>query len=104
MSEEENAGRDMAFIIGPQSPDGSIPALRVNEDGVTVGYFTLLRDGESLSGREVISLGKRNGPGYEVETLYDGRTSPGGPAMVNSQAFRSGWDSVFAKKADAQSN
>jgi len=40
------------------------------------------------------------GPSYDVEPIWERETPTApasGPAMVNSPAFRSGWDSIFGK-------
>lgn len=86
--------KDIAYLF-PPGPDGSMPALRLREDGLSLGLLRPALQGESTLGREVVSLTRAGeGPAFEVTTVYGGRAAPG-PAMVNSPQFRSGWDAVF---------
>lgn len=96
---DDETPKDIA-LLGPPSPDGSIPAVRVGCDRVSVGVFRPAKPGSSLAGREVVSLRATGGGlAHEVDVLYDGRSGHAGPAMVNSREFRSGWDAVFGGPA-----
>lgn len=102
MSEEKPAGKDCIIPLGPIGPDLGFPALRIGRDGVAAGMMTPVVDGKPLGERDILSLEPVDGlPAYEATVLYEGRrpssSQHAGPALVNSQQFRSGWDAVFGK-------
>jgi hypothetical protein len=98
---DEKTPREIA-VLGPPSPDGSIPAVRIGPHGVSSGTFRASKDGDSLLGRETFDLKRTEGSNvYEMVPVYDGRASSPGPAMVNSPKFKSGWDAVFGDRGKA---
>ncbi len=97
MSEEKTKG--VVLPVGPPSEDGSFRAVLLSDDGVGVGHFVPAEDGSPvLPGAQLVNLSARDGsPALDLEVLYEapGAPRPSGPAMVNSRAYRSGWDAVF---------
>lgn len=106
MPDDEKQARKDVAVLGLPNPDGSVPAVRFGPDGPVPGVLTLATEGSNAAGRELVHLTPGNGPFFEIETLYDGaKGGPGkGPAMVNSDVYRSGWDAVFAKRGEAALN
>lgn len=88
----ECSGDDL-ISLGPQLPNGDVFCIRHKGDHtIEGGVLSVLPEGDTTSaevGQEVVHLKHRAGSTYEVTE------SNKGPAMVNSSAFRSGWDSIF---------
>lgn len=87
--------------VGPESPDGSVPIFQPVEGGVRVGKIQPLGHGKPVMG-ELVSLRPReDGDGHWMETVLESPVAgPGGPAMVNSEKYRNGWDSLFGTKIE----
>jgi hypothetical protein len=86
---------DKLYMGGSCPVHGTAPVLRVRDDGFDVGMLHPLRDGQPIPpGGELVEL-KRCADGS-----YDARTVEGGPAMVNSPAFKQGWDNIFGGKQE----
>jgi hypothetical protein len=61
-----------------------------------------LKNGESIPpGLSCLMLEPREDGAYDVNELISGNAAEGssgsGPAMVNSEKFKTGWDRVFGK-------
>lgn len=99
------SGKDL-ITFGPDLGDGSRPFFRHRPDHtLETGISRAVTDGQPMNMNEGGSLVKltpvEDASMYEVETLYEHRTSGQegkGPAKVNSNAYRSGWDSIFGAK------
>lgn len=93
-------GEDFA-VLGPPADGGGQYVLRhLSDCSWQAGVLRPLEDGKPVHG-EIVCLRPREdgGPGYAVESVNaGGKTSGSGPAMVNSKAFRDGWDGIFGKK------
>lgn len=84
---------------GPQlGKDGPIPFIRhLDGCGMEGGVFMPAKEGQDLSGQELVHLVKDDKPGYRVESIYKGKPV-GKPAMVNSKAFMNNWTNIFGSK------
>jgi hypothetical protein len=93
------------LLLGPQvTPEGGRAFIRRQPHQVSSGVCRPLKHGEVLMG-DVVKLERVEGDLYNVVENLPSMTSPqaSGPAMVSSDAYRSGWENVFgAKKAIAQ--
>ncbi|MFO0551897.1 MAG: hypothetical protein U0271_26150 [Polyangiaceae bacterium] len=110
--------RDMLIVGGPSSDGNGVQVVRIQDDQVQAGELRAVREGQPIVG-ECVRLHQRP----EHERLYDvevlAKTAPSspkvepkseaqgasrkGPAMVNSEAFRNGWEGIFGsapRKAD----
>ena len=93
------------LIVGPELEDGSRPCIRRMPDhSIRMGHVQALKDGQSLSGdHEILKVTyDPQSEDYAVQTIYDPHdeaSSSKGPAMVNSDAYRTGYDRIFGKVA-----
>ena len=90
--------KDHGFLIkGPQVSETEQAVVRVGPDGLKTGTISKLGD---VSDKEPSSLIRTeqigDSPIYTVTDEFPSTT--GGPALVNSQAFKDGWDSIFGQK------
>lgn len=97
--EKKSCGGDTA-VFGPPLPDGGIPYIRHREDHtITQGVAHVLRDGQPVDPRtEIVRLDPDEGYRYRVTSIYEGAASKG-PSKITTDAYRSGWDQIFGKKA-----
>lgn len=108
MANDNNNGcpKKELVVLGPCLPDGSTAAIKFDPDhGLQRGVLKQIGEGESLLGKELVDLERiGDSPIFEMTRIYDGRTQnqkshdSHGPSMVNSQAYRDGWDSIFGSK------
>jgi hypothetical protein len=93
--------------LGPSLPDGSVMAVKSSDDGIQFGTLQKIEEGDSLLGKDLVRLSPvENLPLYEMEHVYDGRIpdqKSSGPSMVNSRAYRDGWDNIFGNKKSSTS-
>jgi len=86
-------------VVGPTDDAGAIPFVRHRQDhSYELGVLTKLDDGKPLSpDGEVVKLTHIEENEYAVETVYkaDSEASHGGPALVNTDAYRKGWEAIF---------
>ncbi|KKL73256.1 hypothetical protein LCGC14_2076740 [marine sediment metagenome] len=98
MTSNEKNDRDV-MVIGPCNGDGSHVAIRYrNGEPLDSGSLRRLKHGRPISGEPVRLHPHEEGPGNDVEYLLTDGPELDGPAMVNSQAFRNGWDEIFEKR------
>jgi hypothetical protein len=71
---------------------------------IQAGVARVLREGEPIpEGGSIVHLSSTTREGeYEVQELYGDCRASGGPAMVNSDAYRNNWEGIFGKKPVAQ--
>lgn len=65
--------------------------IRLSDNELQVGTLRTVKEGQPFNG-DLVRLKHREGGVFDVEDLYSTRS---GPAQVNSEAFRSGWDRTF---------
>ena len=87
---EDNTKTDLLVPLTPADEAGEQVAIRKDADGnVRLGTIGPVRDGQPIpEDSEVIDITHLEGPLYEVR----GGTRP---ALVNSKAYKSGWDNIF---------
>lgn len=99
-------GRDV-LRLGPEIGNGYHPFVRHRQGcRVEAGVLKTHKPGndEAMPPCDgIVRLSKTDGPDFDVETLYErGQESSAdrsGPAKVVSNAYRSGWDSIFGSKS-----
>jgi hypothetical protein len=80
------------LAVGRTLPDGGVTFIRhKNDHTIESGTIVPLPEGAPPPGVEVVHLEHRNGNEYNVTVA----PACDGPAMVNSSAYRSNWDSIF---------
>lgn len=87
--------------VGPELPGGARPFIRHKKDHeIQTGIITPVREGEALNGRNVFHLESRTqDDDFDVTEIATAPTPQGtGPAMVNSEEFKTGWDRIFGSK------
>lgn len=92
--------KDQVHLLGPPGPTG-VPALRRVGGEVIPCLLKQQKEGSPIV-HEFIKLTSTNCPiVYDCETMFDPRdpegAQTGGPAKVNSEAFKTGWDTIFGK-------
>jgi hypothetical protein len=88
------------LILGPQvTPDGGRAFVRHNEKGVCSGVLRPIKQGMPMYG-EAVHLQRIEGNLYNVREYLPTTDNPetSGPVMVNSEEYRTGWDSIFGDK------
>lgn len=78
---------------------GSLKGLYIGEDGVAIKQYNVIPEGCPIVGDVSILTASSGSPLLREETIHTGRS---GPAKVNSDAYREGWDRIFGKKMDAE--
>lgn len=90
------------FYPVQNNSDGSTTAIRLDKDGIHTGTITPMKDGKPVPpGHECIHYQPIDGqaPWAEGEVLYSNNVEGHGPAKVNSEAFKSGWDAIWGNKS-----
>ena len=108
MSKDECSLGGDRMVLGPELGDGSRPCIRhLPDHQIQTGVVQLLKEGQSLNGYdEVVAIKYDYQRGdYEVESVYNSGHPPieevlaasNGPAKVNSDAYRAGYERIFGK-------
>lgn len=89
-------------VIIPLAHDGkgTVRGVLVDEAGVHPADFRKVEDGQPIMGEVLQVVGPVEGtPFYEVERtrVLSPAGDRHGPAMVNSDAYRDGWDLIWGK-------
>jgi hypothetical protein len=93
---DETTKKDIMMEAGVDA-DGDRIGLRIKPDGTTMYQKVLpIEDGKPLRGEPVVLRG--SGPIYDVEEFGGTPGKSKGPAKVSTNAYRNGWDNVFAAK------
>lgn len=104
----DGRGADVA-VLGGATESGGVQILRMREGHVELGELRAAQEGKPILGESVRLHARDDRPGlYDVETVARGplarKPAPEapalptrkGPAKVSSDAYRSGWDSIFS--------
>lgn len=104
MSDEtDKVDGDVMVMLG-KSEDGHLRALRARQGEVAVAELRELKEGQPVTGDEIISLKEREGSPvlWDVEVVHELRDrkqaearAHKGPAQVASAAYRDNWDAIF---------
>ncbi len=125
--DDEQPPNDVLFLHSPTEDGGGIRVIRSTPNKLEVGEVRPLREGQPLTGGEVVALEPRafdqdGTPRIcEVKVLYEGgpRSAPraaaaapggaverpptgaarSGPAQVTTNAYRQSWDTIFGRKS-----
>lgn len=109
--DNDNGGDNDFMKVGPDLGDGFRPYVRHKSDcSMETGWVKPHADGEPIGFADgLVQLEGREGSDvFNVRTLYerprqaDTAGEKSGPAMVSSDAFRSGWDRIFGNKTIGQ--
>jgi hypothetical protein len=96
MADQHEKGCKKGFEAMPLTPVGARGALclaHTRDHRMQLGELRPLREGESLTpGAKLLRLRESDGA-YEEVPL--GQEAKGGPALVNSAAYRAGWGRIF---------
>jgi hypothetical protein len=86
-----------SLIAGPQLPGGFHPFVRHRADHrVQAGIMRPVKDGEPLPEGAIFLERRGDSDLYDVKEVFpSSEEKTGGPAKVNSPAFRDGWSRVF---------
>jgi hypothetical protein len=120
--------KDVLLAVGPTVDGEGASVVRVREGRIETGELRAARDGQPVLG-ELVKLQRRQehaalfdaevlarGPlasaeaaSTEPESSREPSSTPApssrkkGPALVNSEAFRDGWESIFGARRDPRS-
>jgi hypothetical protein len=92
--------KDVALLCGPTEDGGGTRILRARKGRVEAGEVRPTRDGQPLSGGELVRLRPREGVPVlcDVEVLHEPAEAPdptGRPARVATDRYRENWDRIF---------
>jgi len=101
MAEKESD--DILHIGPPVNAAGGRAFYRVKKDGeVETGVANYIPEGEPLQPNQDILKVEHCGPGlaFRVKDEFstDAKGNRSGPAQVNSEAFKDGWDRIFGSR------
>jgi len=95
MKHEDDCDLADTAQLGPEV-DGMIPVVRHTGDHQTqTGIARRLKEGQPLNGSRLIQVQRRPDGLYDFKELSPHE----GPVMVNSKAFRDGWEGIFGQRA-----
>ncbi len=109
---EESPGADVLLVGDAAGPGDAAPVLRLRNGAVEAGELRAAEEGKPILG-EVVKLTRRGEHArlFDVEVLArppgpspSTRLGHKGPARVSSDAYRSGWDAIFAGKDPSRPN
>ncbi len=102
-----NPARDVV-LVGEPKEGGAVDVVRLRQDRIEAGELRPVEDGKPLYG-ELVKLSPRGEHPrlFDVDVLAAApqRQSDAaerghrGPALVNSEAFREGWENVFGSRS-----
>lgn len=99
MAKPKRADEDVALVVGATDGAEKLAVLRKRGERVEAAVLSKAEEGKPIHG-DLVRLSPREEPMlYDVETLHEApKTERTGPAQVASEAYRVGWDRLFAKK------
>jgi hypothetical protein len=91
---------DEYVVAGPALPNGNTLALHhTKENQYIIGEITHQVDGKSLPDKTLLLESNPGTPYFNIlGTVGEMKKLASGPAMVTSDAYRSGWDNVFGNR------
>lgn len=93
MSDEKKYHHNDTFTPVATSEAGGMLGVRHTETGCRLAAVRPVRDGQSLHS-EAVHMQRRADGNYDCITLH--KPASQGPAKVTSDAYRTGWDAIFA--------
>ncbi|MCB9596912.1 MAG: hypothetical protein H6719_29585 [Sandaracinaceae bacterium] len=99
MAKPKAAPEDVALVLGATEDASQLAVLRKRGERVEAAVLAKAEEGKPVHG-DLVKLTPRDEPQlYDVETLHEAPTpTRSGPAQVSSDAYRAGWDRLFAPK------
>ncbi len=99
MAKPKRADEDVALVVGATDDAEKLAVLRKRGERVEAAVLSKAEQGKPIHGN-LVKLSPREEPHlYDVETLHEApRTDRAGPPQVATEAYREGWDRLFAKK------
>jgi hypothetical protein len=96
---EHECPKGDVISVGPDL-GGFCPYVRHFPDhSVQTGIAKLAAPGEMPATASALYLKHRGGSTFDVQAMSKGGSDMKGPAKVNSESFRTGWDNIFGNKA-----
>lgn len=90
---------DLVFVYGKSDDGKSYDVLRQRGEGVEAGRLRPLEEGKPIHGEVVRLKSRENSPLlFDAEVQHGARKSTGRPAKVATDRYRTGWESIWAKK------
>lgn len=84
---------------------GEVRGLHLGDDGPSLRRLAPVQEGRPIMG-DLTTLTRREGSMFlNAETTHisgSRSASRSGPSMVNSQAYRDGWERIFKKKPEEE--
>jgi hypothetical protein len=97
---------DVALVVGASEGGDALGVIRKRGEELEAAILRRAEEGQPIHG-ELVRLAPRDTPlVYDVEVIHDARADGErtGPARVANDAYRKGWDRLFAKKRRAAAN
>ncbi len=104
---EDSSKEDVVVACGKTSDGKGMQVVRKRGEELSLGEVRPMVEGKPVSG-EVVSLRPRHEQPrvFDVEVQYAGEETTrsqnvagAGPARVSNRQYRSGWDSIWGKRA-----
>lgn len=101
MPKPKDAEEDVALVLGASENAERLAVLRKRGERVEPAVLWKAEEGKPLHGELVRLEAREDAPLlFDVETIHPAPAEPArsGPAQVASDAYREGWDRLFAKR------
>ena len=105
MRKPKGAEEDVALVLGATQNAERLAILRKRGERVEPAVLAKAEEGKPLHGELVRLEAREDEPLlFDVETIHPAPAAPtrAGPAQVASDAYRAGWDRLFAKRRPAR--
>jgi len=107
MSDEKKKCDHNQVVLGPELPGTGLNVAIRHVDGDTRAILARrVSDGDPIPPGSEVLMGRRSGDVIDIHGTFRTPEAPSahaGPARVTSQAYRSGWDSIFGGRQAAGS-
>lgn len=91
--------QDVVFVYGKSEDGKSYDVLRQRGEGIEAGRMRPLEEGKPIHGEVVRLKAREDSPLlFDAEVQHGARESTGRPAKVATDRYRTGWESIWAKK------
>ncbi len=91
--------QDVVFVYGRADDGDGYHVLRQRGEGIEAGRLRPLEDGKPIHGEVVRLKPREDSPMlFDAEVQHGARAPTGRPAKVANDRYRTGWESIWAKK------
>jgi hypothetical protein len=98
----DNDPTDVVLVCGRSDDGKRYDVLRQRGAEVQAGTMRPLDEGKPIHGEVVRLKAREDSPVlFDVEVQHEGPNTTGRPAKVATDQYRKGWESIWAKKRDA---